>query len=42
VIPVTTLFLGIWQVYRWRWKLGVINEMEKVVHSSPIDFPVGE
>lgn len=39
VIPVSTLALGVWQVYRWRWKLGLIEEMRMKSIADPIPLP---
>jgi len=38
VIPVSTFGLGVWQVYRWRWKLGLIEEMDKMTNAETLDF----
>ncbi|ODM89585.1 Surfeit locus protein 1 [Orchesella cincta] len=39
VIPVSTLALGIWQVFRWRWKLGLIAEMRRTTLADPVPLP---
>ena len=39
IIPVTTFFLGTWQIFRLQWKLGLIDELEKKTMASPIDMP---
>ncbi|CAL8132536.1 unnamed protein product [Orchesella dallaii] len=39
IIPLSTLALGIWQVLRWRWKLGLIDEMRKITVADPIPLP---
>jgi len=38
VIPVSTFGLGVWQVYRWRWKLELIDEMDKLTCTDTLDF----
>jgi len=42
IIPVSTLALGVWQVYRWKWKLQLIEVMEAKVHALPTDFPFSD
>jgi len=39
VIPVTTFFLGTWQIFRLQWKLGLIDELERKTMVSPIEMP---
>ncbi|CAL8081549.1 unnamed protein product [Orchesella dallaii] len=39
IIPVSTLALGVWQVYRWRWKLGLIEEMRNITVTDPVQLP---
>ena len=39
VIPISTFGLGTWQVYRWRWKLGQIEDLEKRCLAEPVDLP---
>lgn len=39
IIPVTTFFLGTWQIFRLQWKLGLLDELEKKTMASPIDMP---
>ena len=39
VIPVSTLFLGVWQVRRRIWKTGIIEDLEKRLQCEPITLP---
>jgi len=39
VIPVVALGLGTWQVFRWRWKLGQIAELESKTLAPAVDLP---
>lgn len=39
MIPVTSFTLGSWQVYRWQWKLGLIDMMQAKSNAVPIDMP---
>jgi surfeit locus 1 family protein len=38
-IPATTFVLGCWQVKRRTWKLNLIDDLARKVHSHPIDLP---
>uniref|UniRef100_A0A1A7WRK1 SURF1-like protein n=1 Tax=Iconisemion striatum TaxID=60296 RepID=A0A1A7WRK1_9TELE len=40
LIPVTTFGLGTWQVKRREWKLGLINELQKLTTAEPIPLPL--
>jgi len=39
VIPASAFGLGVWQVFRWRWKLGLIEDMERRTQSVIEAFP---
>lgn len=39
VIPAAAFGLGTWQVFRRRWKLNLIDEMEKRTTADPVPFP---
>ncbi|ODN04979.1 Surfeit locus protein 1 [Orchesella cincta] len=39
IIPVSTLALGLWQVFRWRWKLGLMEEMRNISIADPVPLP---
>lgn len=40
-IPVVSFGLGTWQVYRWRWKLNLLDLMEtRTKNEEPIDLPL--
>eukprot|EP01127_Copromyxa_protea_P024215 TRINITY_DN9412_c0_g1_i1.p1 TRINITY_DN9412_c0_g1~~TRINITY_DN9412_c0_g1_i1.p1 ORF type:complete len:241 (-),score=37.88 TRINITY_DN9412_c0_g1_i1:327-1049(-) len=39
VPPAITLTLGVWQVYRLQWKLGLIKHREERVQMDPVDLP---
>ncbi|XP_316569.4 SURF1-like protein [Anopheles gambiae] len=39
IIPATTFGLGCWQVYRKQWKEGLIDELERKIHMSPVPIP---
>ena len=39
VIPVTTFCLGMWQIFRLQWKLGLIEELERKTMKPAIDIP---
>ena len=38
-MPIVTLYLGIWQVKRLRWKLDLIDEMESKLKREPLSLP---
>uniref|UniRef100_A0A8C8SNN6 SURF1-like protein n=1 Tax=Pelusios castaneus TaxID=367368 RepID=A0A8C8SNN6_9SAUR len=40
LIPVTTFFLGTWQVQRRKWKLKLIADLESRTASEPISLPI--
>jgi len=40
IIPISTFILGVWQVYRWRWKLGIIADMEAKVMAEAVYLPM--
>ncbi|XP_037548208.1 surfeit locus protein 1 [Nematolebias whitei] len=40
LIPVTTFSLGTWQVKRRQWKIGLINELQKLITAEPIPLPL--
>ncbi|XP_059045986.1 surfeit locus protein 1 [Achroia grisella] len=40
MIPVTSLGLGCWQVYRLRWKLELIDIMQAKTNASPNNIPL--
>ncbi|XP_067126255.1 surfeit locus protein 1 [Centruroides vittatus] len=39
IIPVTAFGLGTWQIYRRRWKLKLIEELERKTTAAPISLP---
>ncbi|KAL3871053.1 hypothetical protein ACJMK2_039076 [Sinanodonta woodiana] len=39
VVPITSSALGVWQIYRWVWKKGLIKEMEDKMKREPIPLP---
>ncbi|MCO5555726.1 hypothetical protein L7F22_009271 [Adiantum nelumboides] len=38
-MPIVTLYLGIWQVKRLKWKLDLIDEMESKLKREPLSLP---
>lgn len=38
-MPIFTFGLGTWQMYRLKWKLGLIEELEDQVAKDPMDLP---
>ena len=38
-IPILTFGLGTWQVFRWRWKLNLIQRLEERTSAEPISLP---
>eukprot|EP00835_Amoeboradix_gromovi_P002358 NODE_132_length_18298_cov_0.443101.p9 type:complete len:197 gc:universal NODE_132_length_18298_cov_0.443101:16956-17546(+) len=40
--PITTTGLGIWQVYRYRWKQALITEAENNLKKEPLKEPTNE
>ena len=38
-VPILTLFLGIWQVRRLRWKVALIDEVERNLTREPMILP---
>lgn len=39
-VPVVSFGLGVWQVYRWRWKLDLLEKLEtRVRKAEPVDLP---
>lgn len=38
-MPIVTLYLGIWQVRRLRWKLDLIDELESKLKREPLSLP---
>jgi surfeit locus 1 family protein len=39
LVPVFTFTLGIWQVKRLRWKLDLIDEIQRNVERDPMILP---
>lgn len=39
-IPIATFALGTWQVKRWRWKLGLIEDLKYRTSAEPIELPI--
>jgi len=39
IIPLTTFGLGTWQIYRLRWKLGLIKKLEERTKEDTIALP---
>lgn len=40
IIPVTTFCLGTWQIFRLRWKIGLIEELEQKTRKPAVDIPL--
>ncbi|XP_013862045.1 surfeit locus protein 1 [Austrofundulus limnaeus] len=40
LIPVTTFGLGTWQVKRRQWKIGLINELQRLITAEPVPLPL--
>ena len=38
-MPIVTLYLGVWQVKRLRWKLDLIDELESKLKREPLSLP---
>ncbi|XP_008476156.1 surfeit locus protein 1 [Diaphorina citri] len=38
-VPVTTLGLGLWQIYRMQWKENLISELQTKTNLPTVDFP---
>jgi surfeit locus 1 family protein len=36
---VVTFFLGVWQVYRLQWKLGLIEDTGRKLDEDPVELP---
>jgi len=39
IIPLFTLYLGTWQVRRLRWKVALIEEVERNLEKEPMILP---
>ena len=39
IFPISGIMLGVWQVRRKQWKLGLIADLEQKTKSKPIPFP---
>ncbi|EFN80495.1 Surfeit locus protein 1 [Harpegnathos saltator] len=39
-VPIVTFGLGTWQIKRWRWKLNLIDNLERRTTAEPIDLPL--
>jgi len=39
LFPVVTFFLGVWQVYRLQWKLGLIEDTGRKLDEDPVELP---
>lgn len=38
IFPVATFGLGTWQIYRLKWKVDLIEKLEKMLTSSPVEL----
>lgn len=36
IIPVTTFCLGTWQIFRLKWKLGLVDQLERKTRQQPV------
>ncbi|KAJ6223171.1 hypothetical protein RDWZM_001716 [Blomia tropicalis] len=39
ILPIATFCLGTWQIYRLKWKLNLIEKLNSLVKSDPVEFP---
>lgn len=38
-VPIVCVFLGVWQVKRLRWKVALIEEVDRNLHKDPLVLP---